>query len=157
MSTSAEKTPEHLHIEELVKIRIPANPIYKFLLSTVRITNATKGHVVARLVLTDVHMNSGHSIHGSVSATIIDWAGGMAISTWDLRVGTGVSVDIHATYQSGAKLGDEIEIEGVADKVGGSMGFTKVTIYKVEDGKRGRIVVAGSHTKFVKGSEPKNA
>ena len=36
-------------------------------------------------------------------------------------------------------------------------GFTKVTIYKVDNGERGRIVVAGSHTKFVKGSEPKQS
>ncbi|SMQ51918.1 unnamed protein product [Zymoseptoria tritici ST99CH_3D7] len=100
-------------------------------------------------------MNSGNSLHGAVSATIVDWAGGMAISTHDLRSGSGVSIDIHVTYQSGAKVGEEIEIEGIAERVGGSLGFTKVTIYKVEDGKRGKIVISGTHTKFVKGSEPK--
>ncbi|KAI7109082.1 hypothetical protein KC352_g36497, partial [Hortaea werneckii] len=73
---------------------------------------------------------------------------------WDLRDKSGVSIDIHVTYQSGAKSGDEIEIEGIAEKVGGSLAFTKVNIFKVEDGKRGRVVVTGTHTKFVKGSEP---
>ena len=83
--------------------------------------------------------------------------GGMAVSSWDIRAKSGVSVDIHVTYQSGAKVGDEIEIEGIAEKVGGTLAFTKITIYKVEEGKRGRIVVTGTHTKFVKGSEPQKA
>jgi len=155
--TGIGKTPEHAHIEELVRTKLPGSPIYAFLLSDVRITEACKGHVLARLSLSQNHMNSMSSLHGSVSAAIVDWMGGMAISTWDLRSKSGVSVDIHVTYQSGAKVGDEIEIEGVVEKVGGSLAFTKINIYKVEDGKRGNIVVTGTHTKFVKGSEPQKA
>jgi len=95
-------------------------------------------------------MNSKGGIHGSVSATIVDWMGGMAIASYDLREKTGVSVDIHVTYQSSAKEGDEIEIEGIADKVGGSLAFTKVNIFKVQDSQRGVAVVTGTHTKFVR-------
>lgn len=149
----ASKSPEHAHIEHLVKTKLPGSPIYNFLLAPVRITHATKGHVLARLVLGHNHMNSGKSLHGSVSATIVDWAGGMAIATWDLREKTGVSVDIHVTYQAGAKVGEEVEIEGIAEKVGGSLAFTKVNIYKIENGKRGKIVVSATHTKFVVGTE----
>ncbi|CZT14278.1 related to thioesterase superfamily member 2 [Ramularia collo-cygni] len=150
----ASKTPEHLHIEELVKTKIPASPIYAFLLSDISIIAADKGRVVARLQLTDSHMNASKSLHGAVSAAIVDWAGGMAISTYDLRPSSGPSLDIHVTYQSGAKVGEEIEIEGIAERVGGSIGFTKITIYKVENGARGTIVSAGTHTKYVKGSAP---
>ncbi|KAF2722364.1 Thioesterase/thiol ester dehydrase-isomerase [Polychaeton citri CBS 116435] len=151
---AASKTPEQAHIEYLVEKKLPGSPIYAFLLTPVRITSASKGHVIARLPLTQVHMNSGGSIHGSVSATIVDWMGGMAVATHDLRERTGVSLDIHVTYQSGAKPGDEVEIEGIAEKVGVSIAFTKVNIFKVENGQRGRIVVSGTHTKYVKGSEP---
>lgn len=151
----ANKSPEHAHIEHLVKTKLPGSPIYNFLLAPVKITLASKGHVLARLTLSENHMNSGKSLHGSVSATIVDWAGGMAISTWDLREKSGVSVDIHVTYQSGAKVGDEIEIEGIAEKVGGSLAFTKVNIFKViEGGKRGNLVVSATHTKFVAGTAP---
>lgn len=150
----ASKSPEHAHVEHLVKTKLPGSPIYNFLLSTVRVTHASKGHVLCRLVLSHNHMNSGKSLHGSVSATIVDWAGGMAIATWDLREKTGVSVDIHVTYQSGAKVGEEVEIEGIAERVGGSLAFTKVNIYKVENGKRGNFVVSATHTKFVAGTAP---
>ena len=154
MASITDKTPEHTHIEALVQKKLPGSPIYAFLLSDVKITSASKGHFTARLALTQSHMNSGGSIHGSVSATIADWAGGMAIATFDCREKTGVSIDIHVTYQSGAKAGDEIEIEGSAEKVGGSLAFTKFNMFRVEDGKRGRLVASGTHTKYVKGSTP---
>ena len=157
MASENAKTPEHVHVENLVKTRIPSSPIYKFLLSPVQIQSAAKGHVIARLPLSENHMNSGGSLHGAVSAAIVDWAGGMAISTFDIREKTGVSVDIHVTYQSGAKLGEEIEIEGIAERVGGSLAFTKVSIFKVEGGARGKVVASGTHTKFVKGTEPSKA
>ena len=157
MASENVKTPEHIHVENLVKTRIPSSPIYKFLLTPVQIKSATKGHVMARLPLNENHMNSGGSLHGAVSAAIVDWAGGMAISTFDIREKTGVSVDIHVTYQSGAKLGEEIEIEGIAERVGGSLAFTKISIFKVEDGARGKVVATGTHTKFVKGTEPSKA
>lgn len=155
MASDPTKSAEHLHVESLVKTKLPGSPIYAFLLTPVKITTASKGYCVARLTLTEHHMNSQKSLHGSVSATIVDWMGGMAIATNDLRSGTGVSVDIHVTYQSGAKIGDEIEIEGIAERVGGNLAYTRVNIYKVEDGKRGKIITSGTHTKFVKGSEPK--
>ena len=157
MTSVDAKTAEHLHIEKLVSTKLPNSPIYAFLLTPVQITHAKKGHVTARLPLSKNHMNSAGSLHGAVSAAIVDWMGGMAISTFDCRDRTGVSVDIHVTYQSGAKLGEELEIEGTAERVGGSLAFTKIGIYKVDDGQRGKVVATGTHTKFVKGTEPQKA
>ena len=155
MASTDSKSAEQKHIEGLVEKRLPTSPIYAFLLSGVTIqSGTTKGHIIARLPLEKNHMNSAGSLHGAVSGTIVDWAGGMAISSFDLREKSGVSVDIHITYQSGAKLGEEIEIEGIAERVGGSLAFTKINIFKVEDGKRGKVVATGTHTKFVKGTEP---
>jgi len=144
------------HIENLVRTNLPNSPIYNFLLSDVRIASATKGTVKARLTLTRNHINSGGGIHGAVSAAIVDWAGGMAIATWDLRAKTGVSVDIHIRYLSSAREGDEVEIEGTAEKVGGSLAFTRVVISKVVDGGAvvGPVIASGTHTKFVKQREP---
>jgi len=149
-SPVSTKSAEHEHIEKLIATKLPASPIYAYLLSDVRVMSASKGHVVCRLLLSKTHMNSAGGLHGSVSATIIDWMGGMAISSQTLKDSSGVSVDIHATYLSSVKDGDEIEIEGLADKVGASMSFTKIHIFRVDDGQRGRLVVSGSHTKFTR-------
>jgi acyl-coenzyme A thioesterase 13 len=139
------------HVLHSLQTRTLASPIYAFLLQPLILIHASPGLIVARLPLGSNHMNSGGSIHGGVGATIVDWAGGMSIASYDLRGGTGVSVDINVTYLSGAKVGETIEIEGKAERVGGNVAFTSVSIFKVENGTRGRPIVLGRHTKFVAG------
>lgn len=73
----------------------------------------------------------------------------MAIASHDLREKTGLSVDIHVTYLSTAAEGDEIEIEGRAERVGGSLAYTSIRITKVVNGELGAIVATGTHTKYV--------
>jgi acyl-coenzyme A thioesterase 13 len=151
MSSNTANDPEILaHVEKFWQDRKPSSPIYQFLLDDIKLTYASKGVVRARLPLTKNHVNTHGSIHGSVSATLIDWVGGMAIAAYDNRTKTGVSTDIHISYQSGAKDGDTIEIEGRAGKVGGTLAFTTATIWKLVDDQPGPIVATGSHTKFVK-------
>lgn len=151
MATDAANDPEILaFVEKYWQDRKPSSPIYQFLLDDIKLTHASKGVVRAQLPLTKNHVNTHGSIHGSVSATLIDWVGGVAIAAWDNRSKTGVSTDIHISYQSGARDGDTIEIEGKAGKVGGTLAFTTATIWKLVDGKPGPIVATGSHTKFVK-------
>jgi len=143
------------HVTSYHSTRCCASPIYAFLFGTaadpiVRFTSASKGRFTARLTLGSQHLNSAGGLHGSVSATVVDWAGGLAIAAWDLRGGTGVSVDINISYLSSAKLGDEVEIEGKVERVGANLAFTEVRIWKVLDGERGTMVISGRHTKFVK-------
>ncbi|KAL2194623.1 HotDog domain-containing protein [Corynascus similis CBS 632.67] len=147
------------HVEHYHATRCTASPIYAFLLgekdgSLVRFTHARKGLFTARLLLAAQHLNSAGGIHGSVSATLVDWAGGLAIAAWDLRAATGVSVDINISYLSSARLGDEVEIEGRVERVGSNLAFTEVRIFKVDArGERGAVVASGRHTKFVKGTK----
>ena len=138
------------HVDAFWQARKPHSPIYAFLLSDLTLTYASKGVVRARLQLTTNHVNTHGGIHGSVSATLVDWVGGMAIAAWDHRDKTGVSTDIHVTYLSSARDGDVIEVEGRANKVGGSLAFTTATISKVVDGVPGPVVASGTHTKFVR-------
>ncbi|KAF2001311.1 Thioesterase/thiol ester dehydrase-isomerase [Amniculicola lignicola CBS 123094] len=146
-----ESNPEILaHVEKFWEGRKPHSPIYQFLLEDVELTFASKGVVRARLLLTKNHINAHGGLHGSVSATIVDWIGGLAIAAWENRTKTGVSTDIHISYVSSAKDGDWIEIEGRAEKVGGTLAYTRTTIFKVVDGKPGPVVATGSHTKFVR-------
>jgi uncharacterized protein (TIGR00369 family) len=146
-----ESNPTTLsHIETLWSTILPASAIYTYLLTPLRITHASPGHVLARLPLSKLHLNSKGGIHGSVSATIVDAFGGLAIASHDLRGKTGASVDIHVSYLGTAGDGDEVEIEGVAERVGGSLAFTGVRIWKVKEGRRAALLVRGSHTKFVR-------
>jgi acyl-coenzyme A thioesterase 13 len=134
--------------------QVNGSAIYKFLLAPATIISASKGLVISRLTLTKDHINSKGGLHGSVSATIVDAFGGLAITSWDGREKTGPSVDINVSYLGMAGEGDEVEIEGRVEKVGGSLGFTSVKISKVKGEENKEVIVLGRHTKFVRGTAP---
>lgn len=139
-----------IHVRDYHSGRLPNSAIYRFLLSDADIYYASTGLVVARLTVTSNHINSQGDLHGSVTATLVDWAGGLAIAAYDCRHKTGVSVDINVSYVSGAKEGDVIEIEAKAEKVGMNLAFTTVEIYQIEKSERKKLVATGRHTKFVR-------
>lgn len=142
--TDQERTP--LQWAEACHARMKgSSAIYDFLLADITLVSAERCRVVARLPVEKQHVNSRGSLHGAVSATITDWAGGMAIATTG-REKTGVSTDIHVTYVSGAKVGDVLLIEALASKVGGTLAFTTINIRK----ENGDVVATGTHTKYVK-------
>ena len=146
MATSQPpESAELQHVRNYWATMLPSSAIYTFLLEDISLTSASKGNVTARLKLQPVHMNSKGSLHGTVSACIVDCFGGLAVASTGLDK-TGLSTDIHTTYVSTAKVGDILEIEGRASKVGGMMGFTTVEIRK----EGGGVVAMGSHTKYVK-------
>ncbi|KAJ9111774.1 hypothetical protein QFC22_006433 [Naganishia vaughanmartiniae] len=121
------------------------SPIYKFLLAHISIQpTTTTGTSISHLTLAPEHLNSGGSIHGSVSATIVDWASGSALATRGSK--SGASVDMHVTFLSKAKLGEVVEVKGVVDRLGGRIAFTRVEVRKVDSGE---LVVTAIHTKFV--------
>ena len=137
------------HVQKVWDGIRPNSTIYRLLLSEVEWVSAAHGRIVARLRLQPVHLNSKGTLHGSVSATIVDWAGGMAIASTGLHK-TGVSTDIHISYVSAAKDNDFIEIEAWVTRVGKSLAYTMVEIRKVGDDVNGKgpVVCTGSHTKY---------
>ena len=136
------------HVERHWQSLKEHSPIYNFLLSEVQVTSAAAGVIKARMFVRDVHLNSKGGLHGTVSACLVDWAGGLAIASTGL-LKTGVSTDIHTTYMATAKQGDLLEIEGCATKVGGTLAFTTTSISKVESDGSLKPVASGTHTKFV--------
>jgi len=127
--------------------------IYDFLLSDAEIISATKGTITSRLTLGKNHVNSRGTIHGAVSAALVDWSGGLAIASHSLVEKTGASIDIHVTYIGTAREGETIEIEAMANKVGRSIAFTTIRICKLVEGKPGPMIATASHTKYI--SQPK--
>jgi acyl-coenzyme A thioesterase 13 len=147
----AMDTPELEHIRKVWAGVRGNSPIYDFLLGDQDLTfiSASRGSFKAHLKLSANHVNSRKTIHGGVTATLVDWAGGLAIATHGLEK-TGASVDIHVNYISTAHVGDLIEVEGTANKVGRTMAFTSVKVTKFIDGELGPIIATASHTKYIR-------
>ncbi len=127
--------------------RLSDSPVYRWFFAEIRIVSASHGTITAELPISPKLLNSKGGLHGSISATIVDWAGGMAIASTGMEQ-TGVSTDIHVSYVGPAKEGDTLTIEGNATKVGRNMGFTTVTILKGE-GEKKTVVAHGTHTKYI--------
>ncbi|CBQ68809.1 conserved hypothetical protein [Sporisorium reilianum SRZ2] len=139
-------------INELQQQVLDNNPIYKYLLSDLTIVAVSPGYIEAHVPVSKTLMNSKNILHGSTSATIIDWIGGLVIaSTSPERFAKrGVSVDIHATYVGAAREGELLVIKGRSNKVGRNLAFVDVQILARREGEEAdRVVVTGSHTKFV--------
>ncbi|KAN0061926.1 hypothetical protein ACQY0O_005921 [Thecaphora frezii] len=131
---------------------LDANPVYTFLLKDLELVSVEPGIVKAHLPVTSNLMNSHNILHGCTSATIIDWIGGIVIaSTSQERFQKrGVSVNIHVSYVGAAKEGEILVITGTSQKVGARLAFIDVEIKAKKQGSdQERVVVTGSHTKFV--------
>jgi len=153
MSKRAFNRNTYDHCNSHIVFLLGNSPLYRFLLTDIILVTASPGRVVVQLPLGNVHFNSKGGLHGSVSATLVDFIGGVSIASYDERSNTGVSTDMHISYVDSARAGDTIEIEGIAVKVGGTLAYTTATIRKVEEGKEegeGAVIAIGSHTKFVK-------
>lgn len=148
--TQEVKPSEELaHVQKVWTNIRDRSPIYQLLLDEVDILSATKaGSITARLTVKPAHLNSKGTLHRTVSTCIIDWAGGLAIASTGLEK-TGVSTDIHTSFVSTAREGDQLEISARASKVGGTLAFTLVEIKQLGENETSTIVSTGSHTKYV--------
>lgn len=144
-----EPSEELAHVQKVWANMKENSPIYQFLLEDIDIRSAFKtGSVIARLEVEAKHLNSKGTLHGTVSTCLVDWASGLAIAATGMEK-SGVSTDMHTSFVSTASEGDTLEIIADASKVGGTLAFTQVRIWKV--GKGGDTIVStGSHTKYVK-------
>lgn len=153
LSSSSEQfermSTELEHIKGVYSRAQGNSTIYDLLLSSENLSfiSATKGTFEAHLTLSSCHVNSRGTIHGAVSAAIVDWAGGISIATHGYEK-TGASIDIHISYLNTAMVGDVLQIKGVAEKLGGNISFTRITISKIINSVPGPIVAMGTHSKY---------
>ncbi|KAK9390746.1 hypothetical protein V1515DRAFT_613201 [Lipomyces mesembrius] len=85
-------------------------------------------------------------LHGGTVATLVDLAGSLAVSSRGMY-STGVSTDLNVTYiSSGGKVGDKIFIESKCHKLGRSLAFTSVELFKSH---KYELFARGTHTKYI--------
>ncbi|XP_064087724.1 acyl-coenzyme A thioesterase 13-like [Macrobrachium nipponense] len=114
-------------------------------LSKVRQVSVGGGKCVAEMVVEEEHQNRGGTLHGGLTATLVDVISTMALMTTERAV-PGVSVDLNVSYISAAKEGETIVISADTLKVGRTLAFLNVDITTKESSK---LIAKGSHTKFI--------
>lgn len=74
------------------------------------------GRLVASLKVEEEHTNKGGTLHGGLSATLVDTISTLALTLPDgQNFSYGVSVNMDLSYMKAAKLGEEVLIEAKID------------------------------------------
>ncbi|XP_003389589.1 PREDICTED: acyl-coenzyme A thioesterase 13-like [Amphimedon queenslandica] len=113
-------------------------------LSKVRIVSAAKGKLSCELTVGEEHTNLGGTLHGGLTATIID-----SVSTWAIVSAEhppGVSTDLNISYMRPAKIGETVIIDAECLKVGKTLAFASVSLLNKDTGK---LIAQGRHTKYI--------
>uniref|UniRef100_A0A914HKW5 Acyl-coenzyme A thioesterase 13 n=2 Tax=Globodera TaxID=31242 RepID=A0A914HKW5_GLORO len=108
-----------------------------------RVVHADEGHVKVELDLQEEHTNTFGTLHGGLTATLVDVVTTTALCA--TRRGTpGVSVNLTINYLAPAKIGDTILIDALVHRRGQTMAFTGADIFRKSDGVK---VATALHTK----------
>ncbi|XP_008329893.1 acyl-coenzyme A thioesterase 13 isoform X1 [Cynoglossus semilaevis] len=121
------------------------SPGYDRVLSKVEVLSATPGKVVCELRVEEEHTNRMGTLHGGMTATLVDVISTMAVM-YSERGAPGVSVDMNITYINAAKLGEDVIITAQVLKQGRTLAFATVDLTNKATGK---LIAQGRHTKHL--------
>ncbi|KZV22815.1 acyl-coenzyme A thioesterase 13 [Dorcoceras hygrometricum] len=111
----------------------------------IKVDSVERGRVLCSFVVPPRLLNTGNSLHGGATATLVDIVGSAAIFTMGAPT-TGVSVEINVSYLDGAFVGEEIEIESKVLHVGKAIAVVSVDL---RNKKTGKVIAQGRHTKYL--------
>ncbi|XP_035968092.1 acyl-coenzyme A thioesterase 13 [Halichoerus grypus] len=132
------------NVRELMKAmtRVPG---FDRVLEKVTLVSAAPGKVVCEMKVEDEHTNKYGTLHGGLTATLVDNVSTVALLCTE-RGAPGVSVDMNITYMSPAKIGEDIVITAHVLKQGKTLAFASVDLMNKTTGK---LVAQGRHTKHL--------
>ncbi|XP_043073892.1 acyl-coenzyme A thioesterase 13 [Puntigrus tetrazona] len=120
-------------------------PGFDRVLSKVEILSAVPGKVVCELKVEEEHTNRLGTLHGGLTATLVDVISTTAIM-YSERGAPGVSVDMNITYMNTAKIGEDVLITAQVLKQGRTLAFATVDLTNKSNGK---LIAQGRHTKHL--------
>lgn len=110
--------------------------------------SAANGRCVFELKIDVEHTNMFGTLHGGLSATLIDGVTTYALLTTKKAL-PGVSVNLNCSYLKAAKIGSIVIVDGKVLRVGKTLAFTSAEI-RLKD--TDELLVSGTHTKAFPGA-----
>ncbi|XP_007421999.1 acyl-coenzyme A thioesterase 13 [Python bivittatus] len=137
----------HLTIQSLREVfkAVFESPGFDRVVNKLKVISASPGKVVCEMKVEEQHTNRGGTLHGGLTATLVDIVSTAALLHTE-RGAPGVSVDMNITYMSSAKIGEEILITAEVLKQGKTLGFANVNLTSKATG---RLIAQGRHTKHL--------
>ncbi|XP_037374833.1 acyl-coenzyme A thioesterase 13 [Talpa occidentalis] len=115
------------------------------ILEKMTLVSADPGKVICELKVEEEHTNKLGTLHGGLTATLVDDVSTMALLCTE-RGAPGISVDMNITYMAPAKIGEVVVITAHVLKQGRTLAFASVDLTNKTTGK---LVAQGRHTKHL--------
>ncbi|KAI4893357.1 hypothetical protein NFI96_023747 [Prochilodus magdalenae] len=131
-------------LKQIMRVMVDS-PGFDRVLKKVEIVSASPGKVVCEMKVEEEHTNRGGTMHGGLTATLVDVISTTAIM-YSERGAPGVSVDMNITYMNAAKIGEDVLITAQVLKQGRTLAFATVDLTNKATGK---IIAQGRHTKHL--------
>ncbi|XP_049607140.1 acyl-coenzyme A thioesterase 13 [Syngnathus scovelli] len=131
-------------VQQIMRV-MKDKPGFDRVLNKVEVVSASVGKVVCEMQVAEEHTNGFGTLHGGLTATLVDVISTMAIMYSD-RGAPGVSVDMNITYMNAAKLGEDVLITAQVLKEGRTLAFSTVDLTSKATGK---LIAQGRHTKHL--------
>ncbi|XP_017022937.1 acyl-coenzyme A thioesterase 13 [Drosophila kikkawai] len=110
----------------------------------IQITDGGDGRAVGEFTVEKEHLNRGGTLHGGLTATIVDNVTTYALMSKGSH--PGVSVNLNVNYISPARPGEVVEVEANTVRAGKKLAYLDCVLRRKSDG---RIIANGGQVKFV--------
>ncbi|KAL6552255.1 hypothetical protein OROGR_008409 [Orobanche gracilis] len=124
---------------------MPPGFIDPIVMQGLKIDHVERGRIVCSFTVPSRLVNTDNSLHGGATAALVDVVGSAVIFTVGATF-TGVSVEINVSYLDRAYVGEEIEIECKALRIGKAMAVVSVDFRSKTTGK---LIAQGRHSKYL--------
>ncbi|KAH8304906.1 hypothetical protein KR018_006515 [Drosophila ironensis] len=114
------------------------------LMKMIKITEGGEGRVLGEFTVAEEHLNMAGSLHGGLTATIVD-----NITTYALMskgAHPGVTTTLNVSYMAPARVGDLVEVEATTIRAGKSLAYLDCILRIKENGK---IIAKGGQVKYI--------
>lgn len=137
------ETPSDDDIDSALAASLDEHGLFEWL--DLDIEAAEPGRIVFSLPFDEKFANlASGTVHGGVTATIIDTASGFALrSTFDDPAAARLTTtDLNVRYVRPAR--DDLRVEASVVRAGGTMGYTESTVTTVHEGERKTVATGGT-------------
>ncbi|KAL3618061.1 hypothetical protein CASFOL_038382 [Castilleja foliolosa] len=124
---------------------MPEKFIEPIVMQGLKIDHIERGRIVCSFTVPPRLVNNDNSLHAGATGALVDIVGSAVIFTVGATF-TGVSVEINVSYFDCAYVGEEIEIECKALRVGKAVAVVSVDFRSKLTGK---LIAQGRHSKYL--------
>ncbi|CAD5117204.1 DgyrCDS6001 [Dimorphilus gyrociliatus] len=111
-----------------------------------KLIDGGNGRCICEMKVEEEHENRGQTLHGGMTATLVDNISTIALMSYNDGTPPGVSVNMNISYLKAAPSNTTIVIDARTLRVGKRLAYLSVDVTNKETSE---LIAQGQHTKFI--------